>query len=43
MFAVLIPETFLELGFHLVLVNKLHTVLLIHAVPFFLIHHVDQF
>ena len=42
-FAVLIPQSFLEFGFHLILIDKLDAVLLIHAITLFLVHHVNQF
>ena len=42
MFAVLISQPFLELGLHLVLIDKLDSVLLIHAVALFLVHHINQ-
>ena len=42
MFAVLISQPFLELGLHLVLIDKLDSVLLIHAVALFLVHQINQ-
>ena len=42
MFAVLVAEALLKPGFHLVLVDKLYSVLLVHTVTFFLVHHINQ-